>query len=119
MPTIEMLDTAEAALKAIYPGLTFSRRQITPQAAAFAFKVIVKVDITARISAGLFSFVRVYNSWVSIPQTLAKAAYKILNDRTTYQKNKLSWTSIGAPHRRNVQMHLQQPDIFPCPDFRF
>ena len=117
-PTKEHLDAAEAALRFIYPKLQFTRKQITPQAAAFAFKVLYKVDKGARFSSGLFSLNRVYTKWSQIPKTVARAIYKALKDPDEYKKNMVSVAFIAKQHKRNLQQHLKYPDIFPCPDFK-
>lgn len=117
-PSTIQLDAAEKSLRFIYPSLQFKRNQITPQAAAFAFKVIVKVDKGTRISSGLFKLTGVYTSWKSLPQKFVKAIYELFKDPSEFKKNAVSAAYIASPHRRNLQYHLDDPDTFPCPDFR-
>ncbi|MEL6613987.1 MAG: hypothetical protein AAFQ53_17970, partial [Bacteroidota bacterium] len=69
----EKRKAAFAALKFIYPDLSFTEAQITPQAAAFSFKVLTKVDFGARASSGIFSLYAVYTKWSQIPTGFAMA----------------------------------------------
>ncbi|GAB5534010.1 MAG: hypothetical protein Rubg2KO_02590 [Rubricoccaceae bacterium] len=112
-------DSAYEALRFIYPTLNVTKSQVTPQAAAFAFKVLVKVDQGTRFSSGLFKLNRVYTSWSSIPTAFAQAVYTALKNPDAKLKNAVASAFIAKQHRRNLQQHLLMPDVMPCPDFKF
>lgn len=103
------------ALKSIYPTLMVQWHQITPDAAVFTAKLIQKVDAGARASASLYGAVGV-RSWASIGLAAIKVIANYI-DTDTFKSNLISIRFIASQHERNLQMHLQDPQTFPCPDF--
>ena len=113
---------AEQALRSIFHGphaLRFQRTQITLDAAVFAFQAIVKVDQASRAAAGLFKLwspVPV-TSWKGIPKMFVKAVLAATKDPNTYKQSKIGLT-VAITHRRNLQAHLDMPNVMPCPAYR-
>lgn len=112
------VDSAYQALKFVFPDLNIKKEQITPEAAAFAFKVLVKVDKGARFSKGAFDLHKVYSSWTSFGIAFCKAISEILKNPNKTFKNPVAIALIAKQHERNLKMHLQNPETFPCPDFK-
>jgi hypothetical protein len=113
-------EAAEKALNALFqPPLRFKRDQITLDAAVFAFRSIVKVDQASRMSAGLFKLwsPTPIRSVAGIAMAFAKAVIAATRDPNAYKQSPIGST-IAVVHRRNLQYHLDDPETFPCPDYR-
>ena len=114
-------EAAEKALNFLFsPPLVFTRERITPEAAIFAFKALIKVDQGSRASYGLFKLWSPVpaTSWKGIATKFAKAVIGALKDPDQYKKSLIGLAYIVQPHRRNLQLHLRDPDTFPCPEFK-
>jgi len=118
IPTPEALAAADLALRWIYPDLKFNRHQITPDAAVFAFVVLKKVNFAARMSYGAFKLYGVPTGWSFIPKQVISGALGALKKPGKSLSNRVSLALIAWPHQRNLQKHLNEPDVYPCPDFR-
>ena len=118
----EVQEAAERSLRCIFHGaheLRFRRSQVTLDAAIFAFQAIVKVDQASRSAAGLYKLwspipVR---SWTGIPKMFVKAVLAATKDPGVYKQSKIGLTA-AITHRRNLQAHLDMPDVMPCPGYR-
>jgi hypothetical protein len=115
-------EAAEKALRFIFQSphaLKFKRSQITLDAAVFAFRALIKVDKASRASMGFFKLwspvpVR---SWGAIPKLFVKAVNAALKDPRQYKASPIGRT-VAITHRRNLQAHLDMPDVMPCPQFK-
>ena len=119
-PTPEQLQAAEGALSWVYPDLKFERSQITTDAALFAFVVMRKVNIGARAAYGMFKLYSLVppGKWSAIPKQVTKAVLAALQKPGKSLKSQIALAFIAWPHQRNLQLHLREPETYPCPDFR-
>jgi len=106
------------ALKLIYPNLKFTKNQVTPQATAFAFKLLYKVDNGTRWSGAIFNLYGVYTSWSQLPKVFSKSVYDFLKNPNQAMMNRITLYFVASQHQRNLQYHLNDPENFPCPAFR-
>jgi len=119
--TPETLELADKSLRFIFgEGLQYRRDQITPEAAAFSFEVVIKVDRGARAAYALF---KLYESmskvteWKDIPEAVIGAVKAFFEQRHSSVKSVISVAFIALQHQRNLQMHLPDPETFPCPEY--
>jgi len=118
----ETQKAAAAALNTIFTQqhkLNFREEQITLDAAVFSFKALMAVDKASRASLGLFKLWSPIapTSWAGIGVKFVKAVLKATDQPEKYQNSAIGRTT-AIPHKRNLQFHLNDPDTFPCPDYR-
>ena len=114
-------EAAAAALRYVYPDLIFTTNNITLDAAKFAFEVLRRVDLGARAAYGffkLYSGTITITEWSDIPKAVYDAAKAAAEHPNKSMKSSISLAFIALPSKRLLQKHLDDPDTFPCPDFR-
>ena len=125
MPTTnvppETLELADKSLRFIFgDGLHYTRNQITPQAAAFSFEVVIRVDRGARAAYALFKLyesISKVTEWKDIPDAVTGAVKAYFEQSHSFVKSAISVAFIAVQHQRNMQMHLTDPETFPCPEY--
>ena len=120
-PNPEQAAAAEAALRFVFPDLKFQREQITLDAAKFALEVLRRVDVGARAAFGLFKLyqgTQVITEWNDIPKAIYDAAKEAAAHPDEPMKSRIALAFIAWTLQRLLQKHLDDPETFPCPDFR-
>ncbi len=122
-PTPQQLAAAEKALRFVFPNLQFVRSQITPEAAAFAFETVRRVDIGSRVAGGLFKLYdlsKPVHEWKDIVDTIVAAVEEALKDPQESVKSEIGLAYIRYFYSHGIQANLTYgEDVYPCPEFRF
>lgn len=122
--TEEQLEAADLALRFVFPRLIFTRSQISPDAAHFAFRALRAVNAMSRASYASFSIFQaaqkggLSRNWASIPRDVVTGTLLTLKAGKSAQKNQIAQYFLSLYYERLLQKHLQSPDMFPCPEFQ-
>ena len=118
--TEEQMNLASDALRGVFDDLKFLATQITPDAAADAFRAMRKLDHGSRVARGLFELVTLpisVRAWSDIPKELWGALKEALAEPGKSVKSRIGIALIVLQHKRLMQKHLDDPETFPCPEF--
>ena len=118
--TEDRLKLVVAALLWVFPDLRFTPPQVTPEAAAYAFQAMRKLDAGSRVARGLFELVSLplaVQKWSDIPEGLWDAFKEAMKEPGKSVKSRVGIALIVLQHLRQMQSHLDNPEAQPCPAF--
>ena len=118
----EVQQAAEKALRYVYPNLSFTYNQITPDAAYFAFASLCACSAIARSTKAIFD---IYSAavhgatggdWKKFGKESVQAVLDLFSGGGKPEKNSIASSVMAWRYLRLLQHHLIDPETFPCPE---